>query len=114
MRAHPTPASGATIAFRPAATRARLPAEPYAAGLKARLCIAEDQIGAWSMFADALWCNHLRMASDTANGDEPFGALGDRLAALERMRHAGRQILDVLSSDQRKVAAQVLPLCCRS
>jgi hypothetical protein len=54
------------------------------------------------------------MAGDTANGDEPFGALGDRLAALERMRRAARQLLDVLNTDQREVAAHVLPLCCRS
>jgi hypothetical protein len=54
------------------------------------------------------------MARDTANGDEPFGALGDRLAGLERMRRAARQLLDVLNTDQREVAAHVLPLWCRS
>ena len=114
MRAGTIPAAGAAAAFRSAASRPRHGAEAYVAGLKGRLCIAPDQIGAWSALADALSCNHLRMASDTANGDEPFGALGDRLVALGRMRHAGRQPLGVLSPDQREVAAQVLPLCCRS
>jgi hypothetical protein len=102
------------MAFRPAAMRARPRAETYAADLKAKLRIAPDQIGAWSAFADALSCNRLRMASGTGNGDEPFGALGDRLVALEQMRHAGRELLAVLSPEQQNVAAQVLPLCCRS
>jgi hypothetical protein len=51
------------------------------------------------------------MASEHANGDEPFGALADRLAALECIRHAAQQLLDVLSPAQQGVAAQVLPLC---
>jgi hypothetical protein len=102
------------MAVRPAATRARPRAETYAADLKTKLGIAPDQVGAWSALADALSCNHRRMAGDTANGDQPFGALGDRLAGLERMRRAARQLLDVLNTDQREVAAHVLPLCCRS
>jgi hypothetical protein len=100
------------IAFRPAATRARPLAETYAAGLKAKLCITTDQAGAWSMFADALSCNRQRMASGSGNSVEPFGALADRLAARERIRHAGRALMDVLSAEQQHVAARALPLCC--
>lgn len=111
MQAGAIPAAGATRAFRPAVKRPRHGAEAYVAGLKAMLSIGPDQIGAWSAFADALSCCHRRMASDHANGDEPFGALADRLAALERIRLAVRQLLDVLSPAQQGVAAQVLPLC---
>jgi hypothetical protein len=63
------------------------------------------------MFADALSCNH-EMASGGGNSVEPFGALADRLAALEQIRHAGRALMDVLSADQQHIAAQVLQLCC--
>jgi hypothetical protein len=100
------------MAFHPAPIRARSRAKTYAAGLKAKLCIAPDQVVAWSALAGALSCNHRRMASDTASGDEPFGALGDRLAALERIGQAGRELMDVLSPEQQHIAAQVLPLCC--
>jgi hypothetical protein len=64
------------------------------------------------MFADALSCSHEKMASGVGNSVEPFGALADRLAALERIRHAGRALMDVLSADQQHIAAQALPLCC--
>jgi hypothetical protein len=100
------------MAFRPAALRPRPQVETYAAGLKAKLGIAPDQASAWSALADALSRNHRRMASGTANSDEPFGALADRLADLQRMRQAGRALLDVLSPEQQHIAAHVLPLCC--
>jgi hypothetical protein len=112
MRARAIPASGPTVAFRRAATRTRQRAETYAADVKAKLCIAADQVSAWSEFADALFCNHRRMAGCNANRAEAFGMLTDRLAALERMRHAGRELLDVLSPEQQHVATRLLPLCC--
>jgi hypothetical protein len=86
--------------------------DSYAADLKAKLCIAADQVGAWSVFADILSSNHRRMAGRNANGDEPFGALTDRLAALDQVSQAGRALMEVLSPEQQHVAAQVLPLCC--
>jgi hypothetical protein len=100
------------MAFPLVPIRARPRAETYAASLKAKLGIAPNQVVAWSALTDALSRNHRRMASDIANDDEPFGALGDRLAALERISHAGRALMDVLSLEQQHVAAQVLPLCC--
>jgi hypothetical protein len=111
MRADATAAAGATTTFRPASKRSRHGAEAYVAGLKARLSIGPDQIDAWSAFADALSRSRRRTASGSANGEEPFGALADRLAALERIRHAAGELLDVLSPAQQGVAAQVLPLC---
>jgi hypothetical protein len=95
-----------------AASGSRPGVNSYAADLKAKLCIAADQVGAWSVFADALSGNHRRMAGRNANGDEPFGALADRLAALAHVSQAGRVLMDALSPEQQHIAAQVLPLCC--
>lgn len=93
-------------------TQPRSGAETYVAGLKDKHSIGPEQMGLWSAFAEALSSNDRRMRSNANNGDEPFGALPDRLAALESMRQAAEQLFGVLGPTQRGVAAQVLPLCC--
>lgn len=112
MRAPAIRASGTTMAHNLVASGSRPGVDSYAADLKAKLRIAADQVGAWSVFADTLSGNHRRMAGRNASRDEPFGALAERLAALAQVSQAGRALMDVLSPEQQHVAAQVLPLCC--
>ena len=101
------------------ATRATLPvtqprsgARNYLAGLKAELSIRPEQTDAWSAVAEALSANGRRMRNDSDHGGEPFGSLPGRLAALEAMRRAAERLFGVLHPAQRRVASQVLPLCC--
>jgi hypothetical protein len=108
-----TPTQQASAATLPrAAMRLRPGAEKYVAHLKAELSIGRDQTEAWAAFAEALSENSRRMCSSNDGGDVPFGALSDRLAALDSMRRAAKQLFAVLRPAQRRTAVQLLPLCC--
>jgi hypothetical protein len=92
--------------------RSRSNAGGYTADLKARLSVAPGQVQAWEAFVDALSANTRRMRSDNPGGDSPFGHTAHRLDALTSMQSAAQQLLAVMDPSQRRVARQVLPLCC--
>jgi hypothetical protein len=77
-----------------------------------RLSIAPGQAQAWRAFVDALSVNKRRMRADNAGGESPFGPLAHRLDALASMQRAAQQLFAILDPTQRRVAMQVLPLCC--
>ena len=79
--------------------------------LKDLLSIAEPQMEAWMSFAETHFANRRRMESDEG-GDQPFGALEDRLAAFRSMRAAAAQLFPLLDPAQRNMAMRHLPLCC--
>jgi hypothetical protein len=113
MQAHAVPARDTTTAAVPAPVRRPLSgAGSYVARLKGELSIGPDQLVAWAAFADALMANGRRIRGDSNCGDEPFGSLSDRLAALACMRHAAERLFRVLHPAQQRVAARTLPLCC--
>jgi hypothetical protein len=103
--------SSAAPSFR-AGLRAPCGAGGYTAELKTRLSLAPGQVQVWEAFADALSANTHRMRSDNAGGDSPFGPAAHCLDALTSMQRAAQQLLAVLDPAQRRVAAQMLPLCC--
>lgn len=113
MQAHAMPARDATTAAVPAPVKRPLSgAGSYVARLKAELSIGPEQGDAWSAFVDALLANGRRMRGDSDCGDEPFGSLSDRLAALASMKRAAQRLFGVLHPGQQCVAARALPLCC--
>jgi|ThiBioDrversion2_2_1062182.scaffolds.fasta_scaffold42554_2 hypothetical protein len=83
----------------------------YVDSLEDALSITEPQMGAWMSFAEALLENRRRMESVVA-GDQPFGALEDRLAALRRMRTSAAKLFPLLDPAQQGLAMRHLPLCC--
>jgi hypothetical protein len=83
----------------------------YVDGLKDALSITEPQMGAWMPFAEALLENRRRMESVEA-GEQPFGVLEDRLAALRRMRSSASNLFPLLDPVQKSLAMRCLPLCC--
>jgi hypothetical protein len=87
-------------------------AENYVVGLKAKLAITEGQTQAWAAFAETLSANARRMRTIDDAGNQPFGRLPDRLAALRSMRRAAPGLFAVLSGSQKRSAMQLLPLCC--
>ena len=95
--------------FDPAAMRG---AESYVVGLKAKLAITEGQTEAWTAFAETLSANARRMRTIDDAGNQPFGRLPDRLAALRSMRHAAARLFPALGAAQQRSAMQLLPLCC--
>jgi hypothetical protein len=107
----------ASIAKVPAANSVAAPptrsgVESYVAGLQAKLSISEGQTEALEAFADALSANGRRMQDGGTCGDEPFGSLADRLAALASMRRGAEQLFAALDPSQRRIAVRILPLCC--
>jgi hypothetical protein len=87
-------------------------AERHVADLREKLSIGEGQMQLWAAFADTLSANGRRMRDGNCSGDDPFGPLPDRLAALASMRHAAQQLFATLSPGQQRTAARILPLCC--
>jgi hypothetical protein len=87
-------------------------AEKYVARLRVELAITDAQAEAWGAFAEALRENRRRMQTFDDAGDQPFGPVQDRLAALASMRRAAQDLLAVLERAQRRKAMQLLPLCC--
>ena len=98
--------------FLPRAGRVRSGAERYVAGLRAALAITEDQMEAWTAFAESLWANRQRMGTGDYAESLPYGALEDRLTALASMRHAAAELFAVLDAAQQRKALLSLPLCC--
>ena len=82
------------------------------AGLRAELIITPDQSHAWERFAAALMSNRERIEAVMTTADEPFGSVDERLAALAQMRRSAAMLLEVLDPGQRRIAMQMLPLCC--
>jgi hypothetical protein len=80
--------------------------------LQAALAITQDQMEAWTAFAERLWANRRRVESGECAEGLPYGALEDRLRALASMRHAAVELCTVLDTDQQRRALQLLPLCC--
>jgi hypothetical protein len=87
-------------------------AERYVADLQAKLAIGEGQMQPWAAFAGTLSANGRRMRDGDCSGDDPFGPLPDRLAALASMRQATEQLFATLTPGQQCTAARILPLCC--
>ena len=83
----------------------------YVAGLEDVLSITEPQMKAWMSFAEALFENRRRMEGVEA-GDQPFGALEDRLIALRHMRSSAARLFPLLDPAQQSLAMRHLPLCC--
>jgi hypothetical protein len=96
----------------PRTTPVAMPARGFISDLKHYLCVTEDQLGAWSSFAETLRANTRRMQNVTNAGHQAFGAREDRLAALESMRAAAAHLFLTLDPTQRNRALQCLPLCC--
>jgi hypothetical protein len=84
----------------------------YVDGLEDVLSITEPQMEAWMSFAEALLGNRRRMESVEA-GDQPFGALEERLVALRRMRSSAAKLFPLLDPAQQNLAKRHLPLCCQ-
>ena len=101
-----------TGCFPESAKRVGSGAERHVTGLQVTLAITEDQMEAWTAVADSVWANRRRMESGECVEGLPFGALGDRLAALASMRQAAARLYTTLDTDQQRRALQLLPLCC--
>ena len=91
----------------------------YLGQLKRELGIAAGQRKAWENFAATLRANTRRMSATRRGAleavdvcDLAFGSLPDRLAALAAMQRAAADLLAVLTQEQRRRAARLLPLCC--
>jgi hypothetical protein len=88
----------------------------YLVELRRELGITSIQSNPWETFADTLRANARRM-SGCATGavdecDALFGVLHDRMAAVSSMKAAAKALYAVLTTEQRRKAEQVLPLCC--
>jgi hypothetical protein len=101
-----------TITCNLPATAVRTGADRYVAELQTKLAIADHQRHAWLLFAASLFANRWRMQAFDDVTDLPFGCLEDRLAARDGMTRAAADLLAVLDSVQRRIAGQLLPLCC--
>jgi hypothetical protein len=111
IAANTIPALEVSIRRIPAPRRVRSSPADYVASLKAELGITEHQLRAWGEFAAALSANSRRMQG-TDDEDQPFGLIERRLAALDSMRRAARELFTVLRAGQQCKAFQLLPLCC--
>jgi hypothetical protein len=93
-------------------TPVRARSERYIADLQAKLAITERQMDAWKLFAGSLRANQRRMQAFEGDTEQPFGALQDRLSALDTMRQAAAELFAILDSAQHRAASRLLPLCC--
>ena len=104
-------APGCDVTMAPVSSMRR-DAAKHIADLQAKLAISEAQMAAWELFAESLRANRRRMQTFVEETEQPFGALEDRLAARDAMRHAAADLFAVLDRAQRQTAMRLLPLCC--